>query len=56
MYSKTYLEVDGAAHAIWEMINAKRESVPGNVAVGFDLEWKTSFQRGLFSNPLSLKP
>lgn len=49
MYSKSYLEVDAAAHNVWEMINVKKASLPGSVAVGFDLEWKTSFQRGHFS-------
>ncbi|KAG0580196.1 hypothetical protein KC19_4G155400 [Ceratodon purpureus] len=46
VYSKTSAEVDAAAHDIWEIINAKRVISPGTVAVGFDLEWKTSFQRG----------
>ena len=54
MYSKSYAEVDAAAHDIWEMINAKRAVLPGNVAVGFDLEWKASFQRGLCRDPWSL--
>lgn len=48
VYSKTHSEVDAAVHDIWEMINSKRSLVEGNVAVGFDVEWKTSFRRGIF--------
>lgn len=47
VYSKAYEELDEAANAITEIIVAKRGST--NVAMGFDLEWKTSFQRGLFT-------
>lgn len=53
VYSKTCSEVDAAVHDVWEMVNARRAILPGNVAVGFDLEWKTSFQRGRFFYPWS---
>lgn len=48
MYSKIYFEVDVVVYDIWEMINLKRLFVEGNVVVGFDVEWKIFFWRGIF--------
>lgn len=46
-YSKTQAEVDASVHEIWKIVAAKRLSSSGKVPMGFDMEWKTSFQRGL---------
>lgn len=54
VYSKTHSEVDAAVHDIWEMINSKRSLVEGNVAVGFDVEWKTSFRRDVGSGKVAV--
>lgn len=46
-YSKTQAEVDASVDEIWKIVAAKRLSSSGKVPMGFDMEWRTSFQRGL---------
>ena len=51
VYSKSEEEVDAAAHELWEVVRAKKKVASGDVPIGFDMEWKASFQRGEQSKP-----
>ncbi|CAK9275885.1 unnamed protein product [Sphagnum jensenii] len=47
VYSKSEAEVNMAAEEILEIVRGKRqEATAAEVAMGFDTEWKASFQRG----------
>ncbi len=47
VYSKSEAEVSMAAEEILEIVRGKRqEATAAEVAMGFDTEWKASFQRG----------
>jgi hypothetical protein len=47
VYSKSEAEVNMAAEEILEIVRGKRqEATAAEVTMGFDTEWKASFQRG----------
>jgi hypothetical protein len=47
VYSKSEAEINMAAEEILEIVRGKRqEATAAEVAMGFDTEWKASFQRG----------
>ncbi|GAV82112.1 DNA_pol_A_exo1 domain-containing protein [Cephalotus follicularis] len=45
-YGRTAIEVDKAAGDLLQILEAKRREI-GQVTVGFDIEWRASFKRGV---------
>ncbi|MBA0696309.1 hypothetical protein Goari_002869 [Gossypium aridum] len=50
LYSFTEDEVENAAMEILKIVEIKKKEM-GQVALGFDIEWKPSFQKGLLPLP-----
>ena len=50
MYSYTEAEVEKAAMGLLKILEIKKKEM-GQVTIGFDIEWKPSFQRGLLPLP-----
>ena len=46
-YSKTSIEVEKAARELLQSLEAKKGEMD-RVIIGFDIEWKPSFTKGLF--------
>lgn len=47
IYSRTPVEVEKAAMKLLKTIEARKKEV-GQIAVGFDIEWRPIFKRGWF--------
>ena len=50
LYSYTEAEVEKAAMELLKILEIKKKEM-GQVTIGFDIEWKPSFQRGLLPLP-----
>lgn len=48
LYSRTKMEVEKAASELLQSFKAKKGEM-GQVAIGFDIEWKPTMRKGLFS-------
>ena len=48
-YSKTAVEVERSALEFLKSVEAKRSKMGGQVAIGFDIEWKATFRKGFVS-------
>lgn len=49
LYSRTALEAEKAAAKLLQILQAKKKQ-RGQVAIGFDIEWRPTFRKGWFSN------
>lgn len=52
VYSKTAFEVDRASKELLKFVQAKKRE-GGHIVLGFDIEWKPTFKRGLLKNKTS---
>ncbi|CAI0437692.1 unnamed protein product [Linum tenue] len=52
-YTRTSVEVEKAARELLRSLEAKRGE-SGHVAVGFDIEWKPTFRKGMFLSEIRM--
>lgn len=53
MYSRTASEVDRASKELLKFVQAKKREA-GHTVLGFDIEWRPTFRRGLFMNQTNM--
>lgn len=53
LYSRTSAEVEKAAVELLQFLEVKKKET-GQVAIGFDIEWRPSFRRGIISSLFQL--